>query len=81
MLRSGTSICAQIREAKFAQSKADFIAKLSISLKEANETQYWLELLHDCDFIDDMAFESIHKDAEEVTAMLVAIIRTLKEQH
>ena len=56
LLRSGTSIGAQVREAKFAQSRADFVSKLSIALKEANETLYWLELLHDSGFIEDEAF-------------------------
>ena len=79
MLRSGTSIGAQIREAKFAQSRADFISKFSIALKEANETQYWLELLYESGFIDKLAFESIHKDTEEVTAMMVSIVKKAKE--
>jgi four helix bundle protein len=79
LLRSGTSIGANVRESKFAQSANDFINKLSIALKEANETQYWLELLHDSDFIDDKTFESIHKDAKEITAILVSIIRTKKQ--
>ena len=78
LLRSGTSIGAQIREAKFAQSRADFISKLSISLKEANETLYWLELLHDSGFLEDSAFDSIYNDAKEVTAMLVSIVKTSK---
>lgn len=56
ILRSGTSIGASIRESEFAQSNADFINKLSISLKEANETDYWLNLLKDSDYIDSNAF-------------------------
>lgn len=78
LLKSGTSIGAQIREAKFAQSRADFISKMSIGLKEANETQYWLELLHDAGFLDEKSFMSIHGDAEEVTAMLVSIVKKAK---
>ena len=80
VLRSGTSIGAQVREAKFAQSRADFISKLSIALKEANETLYWLELLHNSGYIDNDAFESIYIDAKEVTAMLVSIVKTTKSR-
>lgn len=80
LLRSGTSIGAQVREAKFAQSRADFVAKLSIALKEANETLYWLELLHDSGFIEDEAFASIYNDAKEVTAILVSSVKKIKEQ-
>ena len=79
LLRSGTAIGALVREAKFAQSKADFINKLSIALKEANETQYWLSLLHDNEYIDESSFLSIYEDAKEVTAILVSIVKTTKE--
>ena len=79
LYRSGTAVGALVREGVFAQSKADFINKYSIALKEANETQYWLRLLHHGKFIDDKSFESIIKDAEEVTALLVSIIKTSKE--
>ena len=58
-MRSGTSIGANIRESEHAESKADFIHKLSISLKEANETQYWLELLYKSDYIDETAYISL----------------------
>ncbi len=78
LLRSGTAIGALIREAKFAQSTADFINKLSISLKEANETQYWIELLHDTGYIDDTTFKSIYNEASELTALLVSIVKTTK---
>ncbi len=78
MLRSGTSIGAMVRESKFAQSKADFINKLSIGLKEANETLYWLELLHDSEYIDDKSFESIHNDCNELTSLLASIVKTSK---
>jgi four helix bundle protein len=79
MLRSGTSIGAMMREAKFAQSRADFINKVSIALKEANETLYWIELLHDSDYIDDKTFESIHNEADEITSILATIVKTSKE--
>ena len=62
VLRSGTSIGAQVREAKFAQSRADFISKLSIALKEANETLYWLELLHDSGYITTKSREALQND-------------------
>ena len=79
MLRSGTSIGAMMREAKFAQSRADFINKVSIALKEANETLYWIELLHDSEYIDDKTFDSIHNEADEITSILASIVKTTKE--
>ena len=79
MLRSGTSIGAMMREAKFAQSRADFINKASIALKEANETLYWLELLHDSEYINDNTFTSIHSEANEITSILATIVKTTKE--
>ena len=79
MLRSGTSIGAMMREAKFAQSRADFVNKASIALKEANETLYWIELLHDSEYIDDKTFESIHNEADEITSILASIVKTTKE--
>ena len=79
LLRAGTSIGANCREATYAQSKMDFINKLSIALKEANETIYWLELLHDSDFIDDKSFNSIHGDGLEILKLLISIIKTSKE--
>ncbi|MBR5243700.1 MAG: four helix bundle protein [Thermoguttaceae bacterium] len=81
LLRSGTAIGALVREAKFAQSKADFINKMSIALKEANETKYWLSLLYDNENIDNPSFQSIFEEAKEVTAILVSIVKTTKENH
>ena len=81
LLRSGTAIGALVREAKFAQSKADFINKMSIALKEANETKYWLSLLYDNEYIDNPSFQSIFEEAKEVTAILVSIAKTTKENH
>jgi len=81
MLRSGTAIGALVREAEHAQSKADFISKMNIALKEANETEYWLMLLKDSDFIDDKSFISIHQDCAEVIKLLISIVRTTKENH
>ena len=79
MLRSGTSIGAMMRETKFAQSRADFVSKASIALKEANETLYWIELLHDSEYIDDKTFESIHQEANEIISILASIVKTTKE--
>ena len=78
LLRSGTSIGANVKEAVRGQSKADFYAKLNISLKEASETEYWLELLHESDYIEDNAFESIYTDCQELIKLLVAITKTQK---
>jgi four helix bundle protein len=81
VLRSGTSIGALVREAEHAQSKADFINKMNIALKEANETEYWLMLLKDSDYIDKQSFESIHKDCAEVVKLLISIVKTTKENY
>ena len=79
VLRSGTSIGANVREAQRAQSRADFSMKLTISLKEADETAYWLELLHEGGYLNSAAFQSIYQDAEELIRLLTAITKTLKE--
>ena len=78
VLRSGTSIGANIRESVNAQSRMDFINKLNIALKEANETEYWLELLHESDYLDEMQFESIYNDCGKIAATLTKIIKTTK---
>ena len=78
ILRSGTSIGANVRESVNAQSRMDFINKLNIALKEANETEYWLELLHESDIIDDKQFESIYNDCGKLAATLTKIIKTTK---
>ena len=78
-LRSGTAIGALVHEAKFAQSRKDFINKMNIALKEASETDYWIRLLHDGNFIDDAVFESIRHDCEELIRMLVKIVKTTKQ--
>lgn len=77
--RSGTSIGANIREAQYAHGKADFIAKLQIALKEANETGYWLELLYKTEYIDEMTYKKLEADCTSLRVMLVASIRTAKE--
>ena len=78
VLRSGTSIGANVREAIRGQSKADFLAKLTIALKEASETEYWLELLYESDYIDEVSFNSIYSDCKEVVKLLTAITKTIK---
>lgn len=78
LIRSGTSIGALIRESEHAERKADFIHKLSISLKEANETHYWIELLHQTDLINSKEFEDLESDIKELIKILVSIIKTSK---
>ena len=75
ILRSGTSIGALIREAEFAQSRADFANKMSIALKEANETDYWLCLLRDTDLMTQKQLERLHSECSQLIAMLVTITR------
>jgi four helix bundle protein len=79
ILRSGTSIGALVREAEFGQSKKDFINKLSIALKEANETDYWLSLLLDSGYITQKMYDSIAPDITEVLKILVSIVNTSKK--
>jgi len=78
--RSGTSIGANIREAQYAHGKADFISKLQIALKEANETGYWLELLFKTEYIGEEDFRSLNAACASLRVMLVASIRTAKEK-
>ena len=77
--RSGTSIGANVCEAQYAHSKADFIAKLQIALKEASETGYWLELLHRTQYIDQTQYKALDSACAGIRVMLVASIRTAKE--
>ncbi len=76
ILRSGTSIGANVREAQRGQSKPDFYAKMNIALKEADETAYWLELLFESDFIDNQTFESAYSNCEEIIKLLTSITKT-----
>ena len=76
--RSGTSIGANIREAQYAQSKADFISKLQIALKEANETGYWLELLVKTDYISKDEYRSLNAECARLRVMLISSLRTAK---
>ena len=79
LLRSGTSIGAMVRESEHAESKADFIHKLSIALKEANESEYWLELLAQSDYLNKENFEDINRRLIEILKLLTAIIKTSKK--
>lgn len=81
LLRSGTSIGANIREAQNAQSKADFIHKLSISQKECDETMYWIELLFQSEYLTKKEFDSIYPDAQELLKMLRSAILTTKKNN
>jgi len=79
LLRCGTSIGANTRESKNAQSRMDFLNKLNIALKEADETEYWLDLLHETNYLDDSAYDSLNNDCAEIIKMLTTIIKKLKE--
>ena len=79
VIRSRTAVGALIREAEFGQSKPDFINKLSIALKEANETDYWLSLLKDTNFMDEISYKSNADDCSELIKMLVSSINTARK--
>ena len=79
ILRSATSVGANVRESWNAQSRSDFQHKLSIALKEADETAYWLELLVESEIIDRKQFDSLYSDLDEIIAMLTASVKTMKE--
>ena len=80
VLKSGTSIGANVRESRNAQSISDFISKLEIALKESDETEYWLEILHETQYISDDEFDSMITDNKELTAMLVSIVKSSKKK-
>ena len=79
VFRSGTAIGALVSEAAYAQSQADFINKLSIALKECNETLYWLNILKDTEYLQEKEFESMNTDCREVLALLISSIKTTKQ--
>ena len=79
LIRSGTSIGANVAEAQQAQSRSDFIHKMNLALKEAYETNYWLQLLHATQYLNTKEYESIIADYLEVVKLLVAIVKTAKE--
>ena len=80
VFRCGTSVGANVKEAIRGQSKPDFCAKMNIALKEASEAEYWLELLHESNFIADNAFESLYSDCQEILKILVSITKTQKKK-
>ena len=77
-LRSGTSIGANIKDAAYAQTKIDFLTKMTIALKEASETEYWLDLLCESGYIGKPACRSIHRDCEELIRLLTAIVKSTR---
>ena len=79
LLRAGTSIGANVAEAQQAQSRPDFISKLSIALKETSETKYWLRLLRECEYLSEMVFNSVFRDCVEIEKLLVSIVKTSKQ--
>ena len=79
VLRSGTSIGANVAEAIYGSSRRDFSAKLQIARKETAETLYWLELLHECAYLPDKPYSSIYADCEEIHALLTAAIKSCEE--
>ncbi len=80
VLRSGTSIGANVSEGLQGMSKKDFIAKLSIALKEAQETSYWLRLLNETDYLNESEFESLHPEVIEIIKILTSILKTSREK-
>ena len=81
LLRSGTSIGANVNEAVRAQSTADFVAKMHIALKESGETEYWIKLLEKTNYLSKVQADSIFKDCEELIKILVSILKTTKERN
>ena len=75
---SGTSVGANVRESKHAQSDADFLSKMSIAYKEADESDYWLNLLHDNGYLNDEQFESLSHDCTRIVKILTSIVKTMK---
>ena len=79
LLRCGTSIGANVREGLYAQSRKDFISKLNIALKEAGETDYWLDVIHSAEYLTDDEYQSLKDDNDELLRLLTSIIKTTKE--
>lgn len=80
LLRCGTAIGALVRESEYAESKADFAHKLTIALKEANETEYWLDLLHHAEYLDERGYKSIHEDLTEILKLLISGVKEEKSK-
>ena len=81
LLRSGTAAGALVREAEHAESKRDFISKMSIGLKEINETDYWLRLMKETEIINSVQYQSIHKDCTEILRIMAKIVKTSKQNY
>lgn len=81
LLRSGTSIGANVHEGKNAQTNPDFLTKMNIALKEADESQYWLDVLRRSNIISDVEYNSLNEDLRQIIAMLVSTIKTLRSKH
>ena len=81
ILRSGTSIGANVKEAQAGQSRKDFLAKMYIAFKEASETEYWLELLNESGYLEQKHFESIYSDSKELLKLLTAITKSAKNEN
>ena len=78
--RSGTSVGANVRESKHAQSDADFLSKMSIAYKEADETEYWMNLLHDNGYINESQYESLKLDMDRILKLLTSIVKTMNQK-
>ena len=78
MLRSGTSIGANVHEGKNAQSRPDFCSKMNIALKEATETDYWIDLLHESDYIDNIQYSLLTEDCKKIIAVLTKIVKSVR---
>ena len=79
LLRSGTSIGANVSETQHGQTKPDFNSKMNIALKEANETEYWIRLLYETSFLDETQYNSIHSDIDEIIFLLISICKSTNE--
>ena len=80
LLRSGTSIGANVREGLYAQSRKDFVSKMNIALKEAAETDYWLDIIHTAGHLTDEEYKSLDADNKELLRLLVSIVKTTKNK-
>ena len=80
LLRSGTSIGANVKEAVRGQRKADFTAKMSIALKEASESEYWLEILHETEYLTEQQFDSIYADCKDLIKILMSIVKSARNE-
>lgn len=78
--RSGTSVGANVRESKHAQSDADFLSKMSIASKEADETDFWINMLHDNGYLNDEQFKSLNNDCQRVIRVLISIVKTCSQK-